>query len=409
MVRIFDLRFLLAVFTAMACFTFGTQALAQTIDLTEGSIKRSNSFRTSSQNPLWISKADCLSNDAFFFPLTVSGQASGDQLEVWVGGQNADCTDDEDRSGANQLCWQVYEGVPTSTGLTVEVPVRNIVAEDLEDNGDTNYGEEICETTQTTTAPRAIDLYFMFINDRVFKGGYKWQTQVDLAGPNPPQDVSVGEGDSILVIEWSDTGDTDQVGYNFYCDPPPGEETVDPGGVPLSGPDMPMDGGATTYAADVQVPVLDASDDAMGDAEGGTDASTGDAAPDTSTGTTGPSGSCETYVLYEGAEPPEDPKYLCGSASGTSGRVKGLVNGVTYAVAVAGTDSVGNVGKLSNVDCNSPTIVNDFYRVYRDAGGQAGGGFCTASGGVGHGAGVSGLILIALAAVGGSLRRRRLS
>ena len=346
--------------------------------------------------------------------MSFSGYASGDSLEVWVAGADGSCDDDNDRKGDSQRCWKVGRVNPTGTAATMEIPVRRIVAEDYDGDEDSTYDEDICDLETDSTSARTITLYFMFINDAVYKAGVYWQTKMDLVGPEPPGEVEVGVGDTILVLDWDDNDDEDQTSYRFYCDPPIGEEGTSSGsGV------LPTTDASTAFAADVTVEASDAAD-AEVDAEAGVEASTTDAsttdasdagsdadAEETSTETTGPSGTCETEVLYEGADPPEDEKYLCGTGSGTSGRITGLVNGQRYAVAVASVDSVGNVGQLSNVECNTPTIVDDFYRVYRDAGGKAGGGFCAASGGVGHGAGVSGLILIALAAIGGSLRRRR--
>jgi hypothetical protein len=58
----------------------------------------------------------------------------------------------------------------------------------------------------------------------------------------------------------------------------------------------------------------------------------------------------------------------------------GLENGIRYAVAIAPYDKVGNVGKLSTLDCATPEDVNDFFDLYREAGGKAGGGFCSVDG-----------------------------
>jgi len=41
-----------------------------------------------------------------------------------------------------------------------------------------------------------------------------------------------------------------------------------------------------------------------------------------------------------------------------------------------GRDKVGNVGRLSLLACGTPEPVDDFYEIYRKAGGEAGGGFC---------------------------------
>jgi hypothetical protein len=56
---------------------------------------------------------------------------------------------------------------------------------------------------------------------------------------------------------------------------------------------------------------------------------------------------------------------------------KNLTNGTLYACAIAPFDTVGNNGKLSTVYCGTPAPVDDFFKTYRDAGGQAGGGYCS--------------------------------
>jgi hypothetical protein len=56
--------------------------------------------------------------------------------------------------------------------------------------------------------------------------------------------------------------------------------------------------------------------------------------------------------------------------------VKGLLDGVNYNVVVSAVDNFGNVGPPSTQQCAIPAPVNDFWKDYRAAGGQAGGGFC---------------------------------
>lgn len=65
----------------------------------------------------------------------------------------------------------------------------------------------------------------------------------------------------------------------------------------------------------------------------------------------------------------------------TSAQITGLTDNVTYAVAVSAVDSFGNPGPPSSPLCNFPAPVIDFFDLYRDAGGQAGGGFCAIRGG----------------------------
>lgn len=62
-----------------------------------------------------------------------------------------------------------------------------------------------------------------------------------------------------------------------------------------------------------------------------------------------------------------------------AGNATGLVNGVAYNVAVAATDTYQNTGTLSSLACNVPQPVNGFFKAYRAAGGQGGGGYCSFS------------------------------
>jgi uncharacterized protein (TIGR03382 family) len=90
-------------------------------------------------------------------------------------------------------------------------------------------------------------------------------------------------------------------------------------------------------------------------------------------------------VLTPSANANELGAYLAATASGStnvSSTITGLVNGTTYAVAVAARDNYDNVGPLSAISstsCNSPAPVDDFWTKYRQAGGAAGGN-CQASG-----------------------------
>lgn len=88
--------------------------------------------------------------------------------------------------------------------------------------------------------------------------------------------------------------------------------------------------------------------------------------------------------------------------------ISGLKNGITYYVAVAAVDGSGNIGPASNVVCDYPAPVNDFWTLYRNAGGGAGGGFCAleaAGEPVPSTAGIA--IVIGATALGLQRRRRR--
>ena len=54
-----------------------------------------------------------------------------------------------------------------------------------------------------------------------------------------------------------------------------------------------------------------------------------------------------------------------------------LTNGIEYTVGVSGYDTIGNAGKMSDPACATPVPIDDFYKLYRQAGGIAGGGYCS--------------------------------
>jgi hypothetical protein len=92
--------------------------------------------------------------------------------------------------------------------------------------------------------------------------------------------------------------------------------------------------------------------------------------------------------------------------SSSSYTIAGLVNGVWYNVVVASVDGSGNVGPPSPEVCDYPAPVSDFWKTYRTAGGQAGGGFCALET-LGAPAGASFALGAAGAGVLAALRRRR--
>jgi len=69
---------------------------------------------------------------------------------------------------------------------------------------------------------------------------------------------------------------------------------------------------------------------------------------------------------------PEDGLNAAGEAT-QSYTITGLTNGTTYTVVVSAVDAFGNIGPPSNEACDYPAPVNDFWTLYRQAGGQAGG------------------------------------
>ena len=387
-------------------------ASAQTVSLTESSITRRNGFDSSrsSANVLWISRADCLGADGFTFPLTVSSYSSY-QLEVWVGGASNDCKETTARSGANPTCWKIWSGVPTSTTFTVDAAVRDIVGQHKPNDTTSGPGSgTVADCTLaagSVTSPQQVTLYFMFIDpvSATQAGGVAWSTKFDLAGPNAPASVQPGIGDTLIVLNWTQSTDTDIAGYKFYCDPMPGTEDSYSNTNTFEGGVADAAEASVADASDSDATDLDASCD--DDAEAGScpeASTTTDAAVDASDSAVTGLGNCPSTKLLQGVYP--DIGMQCGSGTGTSGKVTGLRNGFTYTIAVSAYDGVGNAGPLSNVVCAAPTPIDDFFKLYKEAGGQAGGTFCALPDGPGTPGHLGTAAAIAAIALGAMLRRR---
>lgn len=359
------------------------------------------------RDQLAISRSDCQKGDSFVFNVTASGY-SGYSFEVWVG---TTCATLASRSSTTQTCIKVAERTPIAT-FSVDLPVQAIVTTPTTGAGVNVVKGDISACTPDTTivGSKQVTLYFLLTQENVeAQVSQTWSTTVDLVGPPAPTGATAGFGDTMLAVDWTPQSDlTDVAGYRFYCDPVPGQESADAGATTMAGDagdvDVLVPNDASDDAAD------DASSDAGGDAEAGTpsDAGATDAAtPEAGSTGTLPSNCPATTRLVEGQIP--DEAFYCGSVStgsATSGKITGLKNGVTYAVAVAAVDALENTGPLSNIACDAPGPVDDFFDLYKEAGGAGGGGFCSLGsvpGVAGH-AGAAGTIL-ALAAV--ALLRRR--
>jgi hypothetical protein len=111
------------------------------------------------------------------------------------------------------------------------------------------------------------------------------------------------------------------------------------------------------------------------------------------------------------------PMYLCGTASPSSPSltITGLHDGDIYTIAAAAVDVAGNIGPLAlatsgspnSAACTTVSEIPDFWANYVQAGGQAGGGYCSAAEGVGLPAGTTGLGLLMMASMVAVSRRRR--
>ena len=304
-------------FAATLAFLVPSLAAAQTITLNPTGIDRKVELRPDSQQKYSINRADCLADDVFTFSADIA-DFTGLALQVWVG---SDCATKTQRETGGS-CWLVYDAGPVQTPVSIAVRAQDIVSlhkPGTTPNGPNTGTAEDCDN-QTSPAPQNITLSFMFVDtttNEVAGTGATYETAFDLVGPGAPTEVSAGVGEERLVVDWNQPDAETITGYRLYC----------------------VESGAG--------------------ADGGADG-----------------GVCNAGALMPGSTP--DESLRCGSVgASSSGTASGLTNGVTYAVAVAGVDVVGNVGTLSEVACGTPAEVDNFYESYRRAGGKGGDGYCS--------------------------------
>jgi hypothetical protein len=372
---------------AGAVFIAPNAARAQTVTVQPASLVRKLGFRSNDQNPTWINYNDCIKDDILTFQTTLSGTFSSYSLEVWVG-SGTDCTTYEARLGNAPTCWQVYSTNPQNQTTSVSLRAQDIIAQNKSTDGtwgaDSGTAKD-CDEAGGATEGQAITLYFLLVDGtgNPQGTGSTYDTKYDLVGPSAPTNVSAGVGENVLVVDWTGSTASDRAGYRVYCDPKPG--ALAPASAPMAG------GAAGTSGAAGAAGIAGAGGVAGASSGGGTGGVTatggqagagGVAGASGAAGSTGSGGSggnpnCPSSALVVGERP--DSAYQCGSVSGkytNEAYAKDLVNGVTYAVAVAAYDSVGNSGPLSEVACGSPQVVNNFFELYRRAGGKGGGGYC---------------------------------
>jgi hypothetical protein len=332
----------------LACVILGLaqRARAQTITLSTSGVSHTiarDGYRVNTA----INYADCRDEDAIEFSLSLASRGSY-ALEAWAG--SACDTESNRTNSSSTLCWKVYSAVPNTNYPVLKIPVRSILygrtlasgsssSTDASDAGTTTSEQGVpdaCHEKSASASAQTITLYFMFVDGGEVAQGTitTWVATYKLVAPPPPDHVSAGVGENLLIIDFSyddANSDTTINGYQFFCDPPPGAAAAADAGLTS------QDGGGALPSCTVSdrlIPGMRVSDDLQ--------------------------------------------QFRCGEASSTavSGMATGLVNYVAYNVAVAATDTFENVGELSTLGCQVPQPVTGFFEAYRKAGGQAGGGFC---------------------------------
>lgn len=268
-----------------------------------------------------IALSDCEADGHYSLYLQRTGGAAS-TLRVFVSTGN-DCSVKDNRT-RDKGCIEIHSQADNAANYTLDLYFRDIIAAHRTGSARCAAFDEACKQNacvdEDNGTRKTLTLWFMLDNSSdTAVSQLSWDTSYDLAGPPAPTNVTAGLGEEQLTVSWRAPTDTDLASYRFYCDTAAG-----------------------------------------GDADGG--------------------GGCGSSLLVPGAVP--SAEYECGSNSSrtaTSGTVSGLNNFQQYAVGVAAVDDLGNSGLLSELVCATPEPVDDFFELYRRAGGQGGGGYCSFS------------------------------
>ena len=371
--------------------------------------------RPLTQEPEGVSLQDCIDDQRIAFPLQLAGYAPQSTLEAWAGLSGADCGVQTNRTGAARICWQVASGISLEPTPRPTIPVRQILSGASPDGVTTvDSSINICGRVNLTTITVQF-LYFAPGQTATPETKKELTVRADTVGPDAPSSVSVLPGNTRIRISFGGLGEgglSQYTGVRAYCDPSVSQTTT----VTTEASTKRVCSQAGVDASDPDADA--AADGAVGDCEdvvtdGGTTTTTSnECSSPTLTGTSdgGEGGSSKRIV----PDAEFNAKFQCGSLIGNTGSAliadsvgsKPLENFKTYAVAIAAIDQFGNVGPLSSVFCEKPEPTTDFWENYKNAGGEAGGGFCSVEGAglpVGSIA-VTGIFGLALF---GALRRRR--
>lgn len=345
-----------------AVYAWGALVSAQPVVFQNVKAERSPDTRSATEALRWIINRDeCAADDAYFrFNLSVTGWDLNESLEIWGTTSGADCTDYNQRNGVNAACFQLKpKGQVNRSGqspqtFTLEFATKDVVAlaKDIADD----CGESSSDITQ-----RNVTIHFMLLASGQFVagGGLTWaETKIDLWGPLAPTGVNVtsGEGSVELALEGTQENQSTVVAYCAK------------GGTVETNDETTTDSGSCSCFA--------VGDDSGSGGTAGA-AGTGGAGGMGGGGNGGtPSGSseCDPGPLEAGVVPPVNWVPCAESTT-----VNELENNVTYAIAAAYRDNIGNVGPLSPVVCATPAPIEDFFENYNKSGGTGGGGFCSMS------------------------------
>ena len=397
----------------------------------------SASTHPNGSQPTWISHDDCEANIYLQVSLNVTGTPLNVPIEVWAGPSGIDCTDPTQRTGTVAQCWQVANPVTPANVVTVKINAQDIVTPFTAAVGQkpatfTPGNAAGCDSF-STSGPVAANIYFIPVSNGASSGtAATYGISIALIGPAAPTGVTVGAGDTLIKVNWTPVTDANTQGFRVFCDPPPGKtsQTVAEAGTTTTTVEVCQDGGfadggfddAGNYLGDIPIDGGCTTENQTSTTGGSTGGQICSSTPGlccqasaeifSGGGTTSSTGDSEsgTTTVVTGAKPPpaDINNYKCadvGSPTSTEAQVTGLTNGTATVVGVAAYDVVGNVGPMSDPKCESPTPVDDFWKDYKNAGGGAGGGFCSVDKSAPAG-GLGAFVLVGLASIGSIARRR---
>ncbi len=401
------LRPLLVLSSVLAVLFATATSFAQT--MTISNIRREGTTRIFASEPFdknqgnsGFNRADCFDDKQIVKFFVGNIPADADHIELWVRNSDATCANTINwPDGTDPQCGRVKSwtrSVANNADITFK-PIEVIYAIRNRKHSDqtTLVPTEVCNDTSGATPFEFWFQLMAFKGDRVL--GWTGtsgttgtvsagevvgrKSSYDVSGPLPPSDPSLGAGNRLLVANFKSTaGNTtggDLVGYRAYCFPSrSGKTAVGDAGTAATPETGTTDTGtAVEDGGDAGDAAGDAAGEDGGDADTGTVVDTGSAA---ATDAAVPA-NCPANVPFTAGEipGPELDEFICMPDTNTSSgklTISGLTNDITYAVALTSSDRHGNPGAFSGVTCGTPKLTNDFYTLYRNGGGTAGGGYC---------------------------------
>lgn len=368
--------------------------------------------RPAGLNPQGINYSDCAANIALRVPLTLTNFADpAVSFQVWAGTQ--DCKTLASRTPATQQCWRVAADLARQPNPSVDVPARRILAglanaKYRQGDAVVEPGDDVCGAVDRNN----VGLYVIAVRGTGTEAVAEDNVPipVDTVGPIGLSGVTLLPGNQRIHVQWNAFGDggvEDITGVRVYCAP----ATIGKAKTSVVCED------ASTTPVEPTDDAGDEVDAAVTDAGDGGDGGAAllaelDAGCELVTEPAPACAAADFDDVGEGGFDSSYDRFLCGFSQGIGNSViatelegQPLQNGSTYAVAVVATDSFGNTGSPSGLKCEMPEETNDFWERYKQAGGEAGGGFCTTAA-PGAGAGVAATLGPLLLAVVLVIRRR---